>query len=125
MHIISLTYIDTTQNNQEKTLSFSADLLKESYTESSLFVSKVNGQSMQPTIFHDALVVADLSNKQIQDEKIYLVNYENNMWIKQAQYDDATDSFTFNSINPDYAHLIYDQKAVYVIAKVLLTFTPL
>lgn len=125
MHNITLSYLDTTSNHKEKTLSFSADLLQEAYNEASLFVSKVNGQSMQPTIFHESLVVADLSNKKIEEGRIYLLHYENNMWIKQAKFDTDLNTFTFVSINPQYAHLVYKENEVHVIARVLLTFTSL
>lgn len=125
METITLDYIDSTQNNEQKSISFSAHLLKEDFNTESLFVSQVNGQSMQPKIMHEALVISDLSKKQIIDKKIYLVNYDNNMWIKQASFNAKKNDFEFVSINPDYSHLVYDKDDVYVIAQALLTFTSL
>lgn len=53
--------------------------------KSSLFVIKVDGESMQPVIMDRTLIVADLSQKELEDGGIYLVYYDNNMWIKKAK----------------------------------------
>ena len=78
---------------------------------------------MQPVINHKALVVADLSQKDIKNEKIYIVYYNNKMWIKKALIKENKTAFV--SINKDYSHLVYDFEDVHVVAKVLLTFTKL
>jgi phage repressor protein C with HTH and peptisase S24 domain len=124
MSVITLEYHKN--NDKEvikKELSFSKELLTKPYNEESLFVIQVNGESMQPKINDQALVVADLSQKEFIHEEIYLVYYENNMWIKQAKQSKGKQQFV--SINPAFGHLIYDAKEVRVIAKALLTFTTL
>ena len=101
-------------------MKFSEDLLKEPINRGSLFVIKVDGESMQPTIQDRSLVVADLSQKTVKDKGIYLVYYENKMWIKQAKQE--TDGMKFVSINKAFSHLVYNQTDVRVIAKAVLSF---
>lgn len=119
MNTIKLAYQDFFDENREKTLEFSTDLLEENIKISSLFALKVDGKSMQPVINHKALVVADLSQKSLIDESIYLVYYDNRMWIKQYK----SETETFVSINKDFSHLVYKKEEVHLVAKVLLTFT--
>lgn len=121
MDNITLNYQESLEDNTQKTLTFSKSLLQKPYKEESLFVMKVEGQSMQPVILDNALVIADLSQKELVDESIYIVQYDNRMWIKKAKQD-VDGSFIFVSINNDYSHLVYAAKDVYVIAKALLTF---
>ncbi|PHO10102.1 peptidase [Malaciobacter canalis] len=121
MDILTLDYVDVFDENKSKKLSFSKELLDENIKESSLFVLRVDGKSMQPVINHKALVVADLSQKDIKNEKIYIVYYNNKMWIKKALI--KQNKTVFVSINKDYSHLVYEFKDVHVVAKVILTFT--
>ncbi|RYA22621.1 peptidase [Malaciobacter halophilus] len=123
MDILTLDYVDVFDEKKSKKLSFSKELLDENINESSLFVLRVDGKSMQPVINHKALVVADLSQKDIKNEKIYIVYYNNKMWIKKALIKE--NKTVFVSINKDYSHLVYDFEDVHVVAKVLLTFTKL
>ena len=76
---------------------------------------------MQPVINDKAVIVADLSQKELIDEKIYLVYYEEKMWVKK--YDEKQQ--LFYSINQDFTHLIYPKDEVHLVAQVLLTFTNL
>lgn len=118
---ITLEYVDVLDGKNEKNiLEFSTDLLKNPINEQSLFVSRVDGESMQPVIQDRALVVADLSQKNIEDQGIYLVHYENRSWIKQAKM--VPGEITFVSINEAFSHLVYDAAEVHVIAKVVLSF---
>ena len=45
------------------------------------------------------------------------------MWIKKAKIIDNKEYFV--SINPDFAHLVYEKKDTRIIAKTILTFTNL
>ena len=108
---------------QKKELEFSKELLQTSYNLTSLFVTQVDGKSMQPLIFHKALVVADLSQKEFEDEAIFLVYKDDRMWIKKAKIVDEKEYFV--SINPDFSHLVYKKEETRIIAKALLTFTNL
>jgi phage repressor protein C with HTH and peptisase S24 domain len=108
---------------EKKELEFSKDLLKTPYKINSLFVIQVDGKSMQTLINDKALVVADLSQKEFEDEAIFLVYKDGRMWIKKAKIIDEKEYFI--SINPDFSHLIYKKEETRVIAKALLTFTNL
>ena len=124
MSIISLEYHEIINNKVEKKqIEFSKYLLKEPYTLSSLFITKVDGQSMQPVINDKALVVADLSQQEYEDEKIFLVSKDDRMWIKKAKIIDGKKFYV--SINKDFSHLIYKYDDTRMIARVLLTFTNL
>ena len=121
MPLISLEYVDTLDaNNEKKVLKFSTSLLKKPVNKSSLFVIRVDGKSMQPVILDRTLVVADLSQRKIKDGEIYLVYYDNKMWIKKAKKE--LHEMTFVSINIEYAHLVYRESEVRVVAKAVLSF---
>lgn len=108
---------------QKKELEFSKDLLKTPYNITSLFVIQVDGKSMQTLINDKALVVADLSQKEFENEAIFLVYKDDRMWIKKAKIVDEKEYFV--SINPDFSHLVYKKEETRIIAKALLTFTNL
>lgn len=121
MSLITLEYVDTLDaDNEKKVLEFSTHLLKEPVNKGSLFVIKVDGESMQPVIKDRTLVVADLSQRTVKDKEIYLVYYDNKMWIKQAKQE--AESMKFISINQAYSHLVYNEDEVRVIAKAVLSF---
>lgn len=121
MPLITLEYVDTLDaENEKKVLEFSTSLLKEPVNKSSLFIIKVDGESMQPLIMDRTLVVADLSQKKLEDGGIYLVYYDNKMWIKQAK--EKFSGMMFVSINETYSHLVYKEEEVRVIAKAVLSF---
>jgi phage repressor protein C with HTH and peptisase S24 domain len=108
---------------QKKELEFSKYLLKTPYTLESLFVIQVDGKSMEPFISNKALVIADLSQKKFENEKIFLIYKDNKMWIKKALIKENEELFV--SINPDFAHLVYKKEDVRIIARAVLTFTSL
>lgn len=121
MPLIALDYVDVLDGkNEKKVLEFSTDLLKEPVNKDSLFVIKVDGESMQPVIKDRTLVVADLSQKAVEDKSIYLVYKEDRMWIKQAKQEAR--GMTFVSINEAFSHLVYEETDVRVIAKAVLSF---
>jgi len=121
MSLISLEYTDTM--GEKKSLKFSESLLQRAYNKASLFVMRVDGKSMQPLIQDRALVVVDLSQKELEDGAIYIVHCENRSWIKRAKI--GENGAFFISINHDFAHLVYDAKSVRLIGRVLLTFSAL
>lgn len=124
MNIIKLEYHQEIAGKiQKKELEFSKDLLKTPYNITSLFVIQVDGKSMQTLINDKALVVADLSQKEFEDEAIFLVYKDDRMWIKKAKIVDEKKYFI--SINPDFSHLVYKKEETKIIAKALLTFTNL
>ncbi len=124
MSLISLEYVHKVNGKDKKsTLEFSKELLEVPYIRESLFVIKVDGESMQPLIQDKSLVVADLSQTTILNEKIYLVYKNNRMWIKQSSI--KNDKINFISLNKSFEHLIFNANEVRVVARVLLTFTKL
>ena len=63
---------------------------------------------METLINDKALVIADLSQKEFENNKIFLVYKDDRMWIKKAKIIDNKEYFV--SINPDFAHLVYEKK---------------
>lgn len=122
MSLVILEYVDVLGGeNEKKVLEFSMDLLPEPVNIKSLFAIKVDGESMQPVIKDRALVVADLSQKTVEHQDIYLVYQNNRMWIKQAMQEDT--GMKFISINKAFSHLVYKEAEVRVVAKVVLSFS--
>ena len=72
MQNIQLHYTDIFDSNKQKELTFSKDLLPHKYSEKSLFALIVDGESMQPLIQNRAVVVCDLSLKELEDENAKL-----------------------------------------------------
>jgi len=122
LSLVILEYIDVLGGkNEKKVLTFSMNLLPEPVNKESLFVIKVDGESMQPVIKDRALIVADLSQRVVEDQGIYLVYQDNRMWIKQAKQENS--DMTFVSINKAFSHLVYNEVEVRVVAKVVLSFS--
>ncbi|CAM3408871.1 helix-turn-helix transcriptional regulator [Arcobacter aquimarinus] len=120
-NIIEIEYNDYINGKSiKKVFELEKNLIKEDYSESSLFVSKVEGESMQPLIKDNAFVIADLSKKEFINEDIFLIFKENKMWIKKAFI--LNEEELFVSINPKFSHLKYKKEDCRIIAKVLLFF---
>lgn len=119
--MIKLQYTDVFDKNETKDLVFSKHLIKSAFKETSLFALLVDGKSMQPVINDRAVIVVDLSQKEFFDGDIYVLYYENKMWVKK--YDLKKKSFV--SINPDFSHLVYKENDIHLVGKVLITFTNL
>ncbi|MGB3749965.1 MAG: S24 family peptidase [Arcobacteraceae bacterium] len=115
---MQLEYTDIFDDNKQKKLVFSKELLPKRYNEKSLFALIVDGESMQPLIQDRAVVVCDLSLKELEDEAIYILYHGDKMWIKKYNQKDET----FVSINPDYRHLVYKKVDIYLVGKVLVHF---
>lgn len=75
---------------------------------------------MQPLIKDRSLVVADLSQKEFEDQAVFLIEKDQNMWIKQASEIEKEEFFV--SINPYFSHLVYKKDECRIVAKVLLHF---
>ena len=84
------------------------------------FVIRVDGKSMEPVIMDRTLVVADLLQRELENGAIYLVYYDNKMWIKQAK--EKLSGMYFVSINEAYSHLVYKKNEIRVVAKAVLSF---
>ncbi len=124
MELITLEYHEVIDKKVvSKELQFSKELLQNPYNLNSLSVIKVEGESMQPMILDGALVVVDISQKQIEHSAIYILEHGDKMWIKRAHIE--KNETIFISINEAFKHLVYKEKEVRIIAKALLTFTNL
>ena len=115
---ILLEYVDTFDNNEKKTLLFSKHLIEQDFNEKSLFAILIDGKSMEPNITDKSVLIADLSQKNLIDKKIYLLYYASQLWVKQY----SSKQKQFISINPQFSHLVYDEQNVHLVARVLLTF---
>ena len=121
MPLITLDYVDVLGGkNEKKVLTFSTDLIQRPVNKKSLFVIKVDGESMQPVIQDRSLVVADLSQREVEDQGVYLLYHEDKMWIKRAKKE--VNKMRFVSINEAFSHLVYDEQDVRVVAKAVLSF---
>ena len=121
MNTIKLEYHYLVNNKViKKELEFEENLIKIPFSKSSLFVSKVEGKSMQPLIMDNALVVADLSQKDFENESIFLIYKDENMWLKKGSIVNSNEFFV--SINPNFSHLTYKREDSRIIAKVLIYF---
>ncbi|MFX4232956.1 S24 family peptidase [Aliarcobacter butzleri] len=121
MNTIKLEYHYLVNNEViKKELEFEENLIKIPFSKSSLFVSKVEGKSMQPLIMDNALVVADLSQKDFENESIFLIYKDENMWLKKGIIINSNEFFI--SINPDFSHLTFKREDCRIIAKVLVYF---
>ena len=124
MNTIKLEYHYLVNNEViKKELEFEENLIKIPFSKSSLFVSKVEGKSMQPLIMDNALVVADLSQKDFENESIFLIYKDENMWLKKGSIINSNEFFV--SINPDFSHLTYKKEDCRIIARVVLYFNDL
>lgn len=123
MKLISLEYIDLFDNDKKKKLEFSSNLLDKNTSLNSLFVLRVDGESMEPLVLNRSLVVADLSKKKFHKDNIFIVNIHGKFWIKKAKI--LGEKKMFVSINENFSHLVYDFSEVKIIARVLLTFSKL
>lgn len=113
--MIKLEYKDIFDNNKTKELLIKKQSISEEYSEKSLFALIVDGKSMQPNILDKEVIVVDLSQKILLDEKIYVVHFEGKMWVKK--YDETSQNFI--SINPEFSHLVYNKDEVHIVGKVL------
>lgn len=119
---IKLSYYDFEKSKKEEII-FSSFLIKEEFDESSLYVIKIKGESMQNLIMNDSLIVASLNIGEIKNNSIYIIEHDKQIWIKKAKITNNENKFI--SINPKYLHLEYKFEDVRIIAKALLTFTSL
>ncbi len=124
MDLINLEYVDVVNDKaKKKNLQFSKALITLPYKRESLFVIKVEGESMQPLINDNALIIADLSNTIPVNNGIYIVSKENKLWVKKVKICD--NKISFISINEKFSHLVFKKDEVRVVARAVLTFTSL
>lgn len=67
----------------------------------STFIFRVNGNSMQPLIAHDAFIVVDKSIR-ATNGKIVLATIDSEFVIKELEIDTINQRVLFKSVNPKY-----------------------
>ena len=82
------------------------------YTE----LIKANGDSMYPFIHEDSLIFVDTSNKDINNKDVFVVNVNDELFIKQIIY--QGNSFTLKSFNSEYKDINVKADELVVIGKV-------
>lgn len=124
METIKLKYYEKVGNKiKEKEFQLDKQLLKNKYSKQSLFISRVEGNSMEPIIKDKSLVIADLSQKNFEENNIFLISKNEKMWIKKAIV--KKNKKFFISCNSKFRHLKYEINDCRIIAKVLLYFNNL
>ncbi len=69
------------------------------YSPQDLIAIKVRGDSMEPTLFEDDIVVINTADKSIKDNQVYAVNYEGEDVVKRLVRDNG--DWWLTSDNPD------------------------
>ena len=82
------------------------------YTE----LIKANGDSMYPFIHEDSLIFVDTSSKDINNKDVFVVNVNDELFIKQIIYQDHL--FTLKSFNCDYKDINVKADELVVIGRV-------
>lgn len=67
-----------------------------------LAVIRVEGDSMQPTLWHDDLVLVDMTQKHPRADGIYVVLYDETLLVKRVRIDPVRRLATISSDNPLY-----------------------
>lgn len=113
---INLSYYDL-ENKKLKNINFPCSLIKEEYKEKELFLLSIDGKSMENIIPDASLVLATLNIKDLELNKIYVIENNKKLWVKIFKY--INNEYIFSSINKDYTHIFFYKKDVRVIARFL------
>ena len=71
---------------------------------------------MYPFIHEDSLIFVDTSNKDINNKDVFVVNVNDELFIKQIIYQD--NSFILKSFNSDYKDINVKADELFVIGRV-------
>jgi phage repressor protein C with HTH and peptisase S24 domain len=58
-------------------------ILRNGFTRENLMAMRVKGESMEPTLYEDDLVIINLADKRMVDGQVYAINYEGEAVIKR------------------------------------------
>lgn len=93
---------------------------KNGFDPTSLIVTQVRGESMEPTLYEDDIVVINLRDKKLVDGKVYAFNYEGEAVVKRLSRDAGEWWLTSdNSDQRKYHRKICRGDACLVIGKVV------
>ena len=87
---------------------------------SHLIAIRVQGESMEPTLFPDDLVIVNVEDRQIVDGAVYAINYEGEMVVKRLERDAG--EWWLKSDNPDqrkYSRKVFRDDVSFIIGRVI------
>lgn len=99
----------------DKKITINKSKIKGEYNQNSLFTLLVEGESMQTLVKDKSVVVADLSQKEVKNNSLYIIEADKQIWIKKA----SKDSGEFISINEAFKNHRFFIDESRVIAKVI------
>lgn len=85
-----------------------------------LIAVRVQGESMEPTLFADDLVIVNVNDRQIVDGAVYAINYEGEMAVKRLERDAG--EWWLKSDNPDqrkYSRKVFRSQDSFIIGRVI------
>lgn len=78
---------------------------------------KVFGDSMSPNIKQDAVILIDLDKREIINNRVYAIRYDNEVFVKRLEV--SGDQILLKSDNVQYNTIIAKKSKVYVIGQVV------
>lgn len=78
---------------------------------------KVYGDSMHPNIKQDSIILINMDKKEIQNNTVYAVRYENEVFVKRLEV--VNDNILLKSDNVQYNTIIAKKSKVYIIGQVI------
>lgn len=84
----------------ERSYAFRSDFLHRKGNPTNMVMMRVEGDSMQPEIMNNDVVLLDQSKKEIRTGRIFAVGFEDAIYLKRI--DKLPGKLVLKSINPDY-----------------------
>lgn len=84
----------------ERSYAFRSDFLHRKGNPANMVMMRVEGDSMQPEIMNNDVVLLDQSKKEIRTGRIFAVGFEDAIYLKRI--DMLPGKFVLKSVNPDY-----------------------
>lgn len=101
-------------------LAFRQDWLSRYGGADQLFVMRVEGDSMEPTLMENDVVLINKNSKDVNaGGGIYAINWKGSLLVKRIQYNPQTGEIKIKSDNPQYDSLIVSLADIQVEGKVI------
>lgn len=84
----------------ERSYAFRSDFLHRKGNPANMVMMRVEGDSMQPEIMNNDVVLLDQSKKEIRTGRVFAVGFEDAIYLKRI--DMLPGKFVLKSVNPDY-----------------------
>ena len=84
----------------ERSYAFRSDFLHRKGNPETMVMMRVEGDSMQPEILNNDVVLLDQSKKEIRTGRLFAVGFEDAIYLKRI--DMLPGKFVLKSVNPDY-----------------------